>query len=52
VTITVLSADAGTDARDVTAVSVTPTHVVTPLVTLSVNGMLVLNAPPRPVTRA
>ena len=51
VRITVLRPDAGTAGRGVSTVSVTPAQVVRPLVTLSVNGLLVLKAPPRPVTR-
>ena len=51
VSSTVFKPDAGTAGRGVSTVSVTPAQVVTPLVTLSVNGLLVLKAPPRPVTR-
>ena len=51
VTMTVFKPDAGTAGRGVSAVSVTPAQVVRPIVTLSVNGLLVLKAPPRPVTR-
>ena len=48
---TVFKPEAGTAGRGVSTVSVTPTQVVTPFVTFSVNGLLVSKAPPRPVTR-
>ncbi len=48
---TVFRPEAATAGRDVSTVSVTPTQVVTPFVTVSVNGRLVSKAPPRPVTR-
>ncbi len=37
--------------RGVSVVSVTPAQEVVPLVTLTVNWLLVVNAPPRPLTR-
>ena len=49
--ITVLNPEAVTAVRGVSVVSVTPVQVVGPLVTLNVNGLLVLNAPPCPTTR-
>ena len=51
VRITVLSPEAASGERGVKVVSVTPVQVVGPLVTLNVNGLLVLNAPPCPTTR-
>jgi hypothetical protein len=46
-----LQPDGAPRPADVSVVSVTPTQVVSPLVKLKVNGLLVLKASPRPVTR-
>ena len=50
VRITVVSPDAATGERGVSVVSVTPVQVVGPLLMLTVNGVPVSKALPRPVT--